>query len=771
MIFLEQQMVHDEYRAACASSRFYGCARKQRSLPRYFEHAALVLLLIVGNVQAQAPVALPRLSGPIQLDGLSSEPAWEAIAPLPLTMHEPTFQGTATEDTEIRIAYDDAFLYAAGRFYDAVSSGIRANSLYRDRIIGDDLFSLALDTFHDKENAVRFVVNPAGTRLDETIANDAQSGPGAAMFSTTFNVDWNTFWDAATTRTREGWFAELRIPLSHLRFQENNGTVIMALTVFRHIARKNETVSFPAVSPAWESALMKPSLMQPIVLRQLDTRQPFHATPYLAGGMDQQAIPSPTGAPFEHARQWTADVGGDLKYALNNDLTLDLTLNPDFAQAEADDQLVNLSRFPLIFPEKRPFFQERASIFHFDVGRNVRLFHSRRIGLHDNEVIPLIGGARLVGRVGSWDLGLINMQTARTENLPSENFGVLRFRRQVFNAHSYTGGLLTTHIGENGSINVASGLDGLFRVINDEYLTLQGAYTHEQGPERLSTHRAGGLVRADWERRRQQGLNYSATFTWTGADFNPGLGIMRRRNYTQLRTQWGYGWFPGEGSVVRSITPDLFLADLFFRNEDRNLDLAFLMHAWTVTLKSGVRLNGGVRALIEHLNEPFGISEEITISAGDYAYYRFNAGYTAPAGRLMRTSVTGAVGTFYDGWSVQLTLEPTWNVARGLELGGTYEMSAIRFPDRSQALDVHVARLRIRAAFNAQASVFAFLQYSSTADLLGVNLRFRYHFREGNDLWIVFNEGLNTARHADQPVRPLSDSRVLLLKYTYTFHL
>ena len=225
---------------------------------------------------------IPRINGSIKLDGLSNEPGWEAIEPLPLTMYQPTFGGTPTERTEIRIAYDDEYIYFSGRFFDSDPPSIRANSMYRDRYSNDDVFSIVLDTYNDNENALWFMTTPNGIRLDAAVSNDAE-GRGRSWS----NMNWNTFWDAATIQNEEGWFVEVRIPFSSLRFQDNDGHVEMGLIVNRFIARKNERVIFPAIEPNWSNGQFKPSQAQKIVLEKVYSEKPVYMTPYTLGGSER----------------------------------------------------------------------------------------------------------------------------------------------------------------------------------------------------------------------------------------------------------------------------------------------------------------------------------------------------------------------------------------------------------------------------------------------------------------------------------------------------
>ncbi|MFQ5570392.1 MAG: DUF5916 domain-containing protein [Rhodothermales bacterium] len=753
--------------------------RHRRSSGCYPWFVLISAFLLPAAARAQTPVSLPRLESPVVLDGRSDEAAWEAIEPLPLTMHQPVFEGEPTEQTEIRVAYDDNYIYVAGRLYDTEEAGIRTNSLYRDRYSGDDILAIVLDTFNDNENALWFFTSPAGVRFDMAVSNDAVFG-GGGPFGGVVNASWNTFWDVATAQNEQGWFAEMRIPFSSLGFQDIDGRVEMGLITYRLIARKNERVTYPAIPPNWSMAFGKPSVAQDVVLEGVYSQKPLYVTPYVLGGVDRAAQLNDAETAFIHSEDVTREAGLDVKYNLTSNLTLDLTLNTDFAQAEADDQQVNLTRFSLFFPEKRQFFQQRAGIFDFSIGGRDRLFHSRRIGLSGGEPVRLLGGTRLVGRLGGWDLGLIDMQTARSDHLPSENFGVLRVRRNVFNENSYAGAMVTSRIGDDGSYNVAYGLDGTFRMTGDEYLLVQWTQTFEDERFKNNTFDAleAGLVRVQWQRRRQRGFNYSNSVTWSGDDYTPGMGFVTRNGFTRLGSRVAYDWYPGGTSALRRLSPSL-TSSVFFRNEDlggekslnRAIESVSLRHSWSLELKSGDNLSLGTQMQVEDLDHALSFPEDTNVPAGRYTFYGLSGSLRLHNGRLLRANINVNAGTFYDGERLQLGLSPTWNASRFLELSGEYQANFVRFPDRDQHFDVHIVRLRVQAALNTKVSTNLFLQYNNAGDIVTANARFRYNFREGNDLWIVYNHGLNTNRHRDDPVLPLTDNRILLVKYTHTFGL
>jgi hypothetical protein len=488
-------------------------------------------------------------------------------------------------------------------------------------------------------------------------------------------------------------------------------------------------------------------------------------------------------------------------------------VNTDFAQVEADDQQVNLTRFSLFFPEKRQFFQERGEIFDYSLGGNNRIFHSRRIGIVDGEQVPIHGGARLVGRVGDWDLGVLDMQTAKTDLAPSENVGVLRFRRRVLNANSYVGGILTTRVAaEGGASNVVYGGDAIIRLFGQDYLTLNVARSHDEPPDPVALdqedqtatngapvpvygrHTAGvgrpgrtavpvgtggshtpdpslleqSLLRVAWERRGADGLGYGIEWVRAGADFHPDLGFLPRREYTSASSMLGYGWRPGEASPILTHGPTVE-ASVFARNADGEVETVEVRPRWDLELKSGHSLTAALDITYEQLEDGFPLPDDAEVLAGEHTFATMRVEYSPPPAALLRAGIELRAGGFYDGTIVSARVSPTWNASRHLELSGSYQVDAVTFQDRDQAFTAQIARLRARIMVNTKLSTFAFIQYSSTAERLALNVRFRYNPSEGHDLYIVWNEGLITRRDYLDPRPPLSERRTLLIKYSRPF--
>ena len=722
-------------------------------------YVILILASAVSAANAQEPLPLTLFTESIQIDGLSNEPEWQRIEPLPMIMYKPTYKGEPTERTEVRIAYDKDYLYCSARCYDTDPAGIRVNSLYRDRSSKDDKFGIILDTFNDKESALSFWTTPAGIRGDEAIFNDGKSD----------NKNWNTYWDVATVQNQDGWFVEIRIPFSSLGFQDKEGRVVMGMIVYRNIARKNERVVFPDLSP--ERGIDTPSRAHPIVLNQVYSQKPVHFTPYAIGGLEQTPALNDTETAYQLKNALARNIGLDIKYNITSNLTLDTTLNPDFAQAEADDQQVNLSRFSLFFPEKRQFFQERSGIFSFNFIDRARLFHSRRIGIQDDEQIPIIGGARLVGRVGNWDLGFLDMQTARKENIPSENFGVLRLRRQVLNPYSYAGVMLTNRVDEEGNYNFAYGIDSILRLFGREYLTLKWGQTFEDKIIQKQTFNFldTAMFLAEITRRTDVGFDYELSAARRGKDFLPGLGYTKRKDFTLL--EWGarYDWLMKKSTAIRRVSPLQFAGFAVLRNEDSSVESAQLNYDIDIEWKSGTVAALDFQMDYEDLTKDEDFPKDTVVPAGSYTTFEVKGKYDMPGKKLLRADFDWAFGGFYDGWRFEGRVKPTWNVSRHLEMSSEYEVNVIRFPERNQGFNAHVLRLRTRAAMNTHISLNAFVQYNSANDRFSTNIRFRYNFHEGSDLWLVYNENLNTYTEDKVPRKLLTRGRTVLIKYTNTF--
>ena len=726
-----------------------------------------------------APV-IERLSLPVNFDGIPGDESWNSIKPFKLTMHAPVFGKDPTEETDIRFGYDDKYLYCAAKLFYKDPSMIQSASLKRDYLgMGGDWLGVILDSYNDKENGLAFFVSPDGLRFDATILKDA-----VTMFpdQLPMNLSWNTFWDVKTTTDSTGWSLEMRIPFSSLRFQEINGEVRMGIIVQRWIPAKNETDIYPAIPPNWgQSSAIKPSQAQEIVLRGVKPEKPLYIAPYVLAGYQSTNELNSDGSAYINDGKPKLEAGLDVKYGITNNLTMDLTVNTDFAQVESDDQQINLTRFSLYIPEKRTFFLERSSVFDFSLGGYSNMFYSRRIGLSDDgDPVRIYGGARITGRVGKWDLGVLDMQTAPLTKkneagvyediLPSENFGVVRFRRQVINDNSYIGAMMTSRLGVDGTYNVGYGLDGIFRVFGNDYLDVKWSQTYENDVKNESIADPTRIM-AVWERRSSKGLGYDLGFSHSGTNYNPGIGFQMMNDFEVLRGGIRYGWLPSEKAKLYSHSPELRVMYMTYV-DDRSLMSLNYNAGWKFQTKTQWAWSVNLIYNIESLRDSLElIEDEIYIPPGRYEYVNFMGMLTTPMNKPVFTMLTLQAGPFFDGKSISVNMQPTWNVSKHFELGVIYNFAKLDFDERDQHAINNILGIKALYMLDTRLSVSAYIQYNTSMKGILTNVRLRYNPKEGNDFYLVFNEGRNTNLTREVPSLPVYSDRSILLKYTYTFNL
>jgi hypothetical protein len=724
----------------------------------------VLLLSISLNICPQEPLKVVRIEGGIILDGVPDEEAWKQVPQLKLTMHSPVFRNEPTESLMIRIAYDNEFLYVSGLFNYKDSSFIRAIGKKRDYATPScDWFSIILDSFDDKQNAVAFFTNPNGLRTDATVKNDALSDIDDINFS------WNIFWDVKTVINKSYWSAEFRIPFSSLRYQVDEGKTRMGMIIWCYLAGKAEMDTYPPVSPDFQNAYWKPSLSGTIVFEGLKPRNPVYLTPYITSGLSQMNEIDETGTAYKLKTTPKFDAGLDAKYSITKNLTMDLTLNTDFAQVEADDQKINLTRYSLFFPEKRVFFQEKADVFDFPFQSGDNLFYSRRIGIYDENPVRIYGGLRMTGRVNKWDLGILDMQTASYETNPSENFGVFRAKRTLFNKSSFMGGMITSRLGMNGTYNLVYGVDGQFRVTGDEYLTVKLAQTFENDSINKVFDLSPSRIFLRWDRRNVNGFGYDFLYTYSGESFRPGIGFEQKDNYQGIRAILQYGWLSDQNIVMRRHLISLTGTNIW--NTPTGLqETATGMLKWLFEGKKGFL--GSVYGTWnrEDLADTLSLgNDQAFVPPGRYFFTNLTATYTTSSINALSGIFLAEAGNFYDGWKVSLSAAPMLNLGAGLYLGLTYNLDFVNFPPRAIRFTNHIAGLKGELTLTTKTSLTAFVQYNTAIDKVLTNIRFRFNPREGNDFYIVYDEGLNTRIMREVPTLPHSDGRTILLKYTYTF--
>jgi len=732
----------------------------------------MLTLSFHNNLIGQESVKIKRILTPVEFDGIPEEEAWKALDLFNLTMYKPNNGSQPSEKSEVRIGYDNEFLWVSAKLYMQDASKIFAATKKRDEMLFDyDAFGIILDTYDDNENGLAFFTTPTGLRTDYAIFNDA-SGGGGPGGPGGLNISWNTFWDVKTTRDENGWYVEMRIPFSSLKFKSQNDIATMGLLITRNISSNDETDTYPSIDPKYGfMAPNKPSLAVTIEIEGARPSKPVYISPYIIGGLSRSWPLNVEETAYIQEDDPEFNAGIDVKYNINSNLTLDLTANTDFAQVEADDQQVNLTRYSLFFPEKRMFFQERASLFDFSLGgRSDNLFYSRNIGIAGRELIRIYGGARLVGRMGKWDMGLMNMQTEKQEETPGENFGVLRLRRQVINSNSYVGGIMTSRLGMNGDQNIAYGLDGIFRLFGDDYLNVKWSQTYDNKIENKMNSLDPSFIMVNWERRSEEGFAYNMNYTYAGQKFNPGTGFIRLGGVQGVNAGMLYGWMPGEESKLFAYNINV-RAERYSRLEDGNLESMQISPGFEFNTKKNLHAEISLEYQEEGVLYDFPLSDSITVSAGNYSFLGIQGRFGTSESRVISFRGDISSGQFYDGKRTGFEIEPNINFSSSFKLSGGYEFNAIRFPQRdiNNSLNIHSVNMKALYMFSTKLSVTLLAQYVNVEDELITNFRLRYNPREGNDFYLVFNDFRGVANTYSIPEKPKFFNKTIMAKYTHTF--
>lgn len=748
-----------------------------------FVVAALALALPFGVQAQQAPTASgAEIIDAPTIDGRLDESVWtEAEVLSDFVQREPTEGQPISERTEVRVAYDGEALYIGAWMYDRDPSSIVFGRTLRDAALNDaDAFLLVLDTYRDGQNGFVFGTTPAGIEYDGQVSNEGQGGGGGGGRQQRgsgggFNLNWDGSWEVATTTDGEGWYAEMRIPFSTLRYGDG-GPQTWGLNFERKIRRNNEQSVWAPVPRQF--SLYRVSLAGTLSL-QAPAKRVITISPYMLG----DAFKDYTVPTAEQEWDRTGGIGGDAKIGLNQSLTLDLTVNTDFAQAEVDDQQINLTRFSLFFPEKRAFFLENAGTFAVGASRSAELFFSRRIGLVSGNEVPILGGARMTGKVGNLQVGLLNIQTDNLflpdevtqlpeEVSPRNNFGVVRVVREYEN-RTRLGGIFVSRFntGATDDYNLAYGLDGRLGV--GEALTFNGWFglTTTPAPTGQPDARAGFN---NGEYGFAGGANY-VTRNWTmsagyrqiGDDFNPEVGFVNRRDYRQVNTRVQRNLRTESVSWFREFRPHISYTQFFslggFSEEYKvHVDNHFQFENGAFFQLPGLDFTG------EGLAQPFEIRPGMFIPAGSYNNldweFRANTNRSAP----LSFSTGWNWGGFYTGtrFGPNATLSYRYRDRFSTSLRMNY--FDVRLNDTDE-FKTSVWRLNGSYSFTPRVYLQANVQYNDDTEDLSTNLRFGWLDTAGTGLFIVLNdtEYLPTlAPFGSAARRPSPLQRQLVIKYT-----
>ena len=684
----------------------------------------------VAAAVAESDVVALRLSaeaGTPDIDGLLAEPAWQSAPQLgAFRQAEPAAGEPASQQTDVRVLFDGETLYIGMLVHDADAGGPTARVLQRDRIMtiddsniefaGDDAVAIVLDPFHDHRNAFLFATNPNGAQLDALITDEGRE----------INMEWRGIWEVRAQRTAEGWSAEFAIPFRTLRYPVT-GPGVWGVNVARRDASRNELSLWRSWSRENEGLTRISRAGHLGGMQQLPRSSAnIEVKPFVLAGAARDSFA------LERAAESQLDVGFDLKYEVRPGLVLDATLNTDFAQVEADDEQVNLTRFDLFFPEKREFFLENAGVFEYGVRDYgpppFLLFFSRQIGIADDAVAPIAGGVRLSGRAGNQTVGLLNVVVDPTANSPRTNFSVARVKRDI-GGSNYLGAIVTDRRSAEGG-HTAGGAD--FTYWPTRSIVTRGFVAGlSAGPEENRASSAYGLV-ADYTGDRS-GFSFMHVGVGRGAEAPIGFvlrddtrltkGLMRltiREPFAGVRQ---LNFWPGAEYVTR----------LSGAPQDRHVNLGTQF-----MLAGGDEIGVYVQKRRTWVDEAFELTDDIVVQPGSYLLDQAGWFVTTSGGRAVQLSTDGLLQHFYGGdlftAGGTVTVAPT----RHLSVAASYTRNQGDLPAGSFTADV--GSLRLGYAFNTRLFANALVQYNSLDRRVGANIRINFMHRPGSDLFLVLNE-------------------------------
>jgi len=688
----------------------------------------------------------------IRVDGTLDEAAWARISPITrFVQRDPVEGGEPSEPTEIRVAFDRDNLYIGAVFFDSDPGGIIAHQRARNAGLGtDDRFMWVIDTFGEGRGGYFFEINPAGLMGDGLISS------GGSL-----NKSWDGIWEVRTSRGDHGWSAEIRIPFRTLNFDPDREA--WGINFQRTIRRKQEEI-------LWSGHRRNQSLMRTahagrlVGLGGLSQGIGLEVKPFVTGGLEQpQPGTSMTGV--------APDIGIDLTYSVTPSLRAAATVNTDFAEVEADQRRVNLTRFPLAFPEQRDFFLEGSSVFSFSPRNGITPFFSRRIGLVGGDPIPIVYGGRLAGQAGAYDLGFFQVRTGSTDLVPQEDFTAARAVRGIFRESS-VGAIYTrrgTHAWQEATgwdaHTVGADLD-LFTSSfmgnrNLQFEALFAAHTRARGEDTTSVlDRTARGIRLTYP---NDPLSWHVSYREFGADFDPPVGFAPRRAFRRLQPSVGYTFRPA-WSAVRTAGVQIAHTHL--------MDLDFSPQSVSTTLtpvdlrfESGENLGVEFSREFERLDRPFRIHPDVEIPIGDYNAWRTAIGASTASRRSVAAGAELSAGGFWSGSRTTAGSFLTVRPLPGVNLTGNLERNDVRLAEGD--FSTTLTRLSAGVFPSPLTALTSTLQYDDLSRIVGLYSRLRWTVRPGSDVFLVYTH--NWIDPLEGPLQTRERGAVTKLTYTHRF--
>lgn len=711
--------------------------------------------------RGRATVRAIKLSSPLVVDGRLDEAVYSDVTSVSDFVQQVPREGApATERTEAWVLYDGDTLYVSARCWDtAPPEQWVANELRRDtnQLRQNDAFGVIVDTFYDRRNGFLFYTNPLGARADQAVTDEGNLNP-----------DWNPVWNVRTGRFEGGWTAEMAIPFKSLRYRSGTNQ-IWGINIRRVIRRKNEWTHLtlvPAAAgvPGGMFRLSRAGTLVGLDLPPASKNMEFK--PYGISRVTTDRTRTPA-----LANDLTADAGLDFKYGVTANLTADVTVNTDFAQVEVDEQQVNLTRFNLLFPEKRDFFLEGRGIFDFarsglstsSTTLTPTLFYSRRIGLNGARVVPIDVGGRLTGKIGPFGVGVMNIETRadETTGTPRTNFSVVRLKRDILR-RSTVGAILTHRSASalvRGASNVVYGADASFSFFQN---VNAGAYYARSETDGVTRDTESYQGRFDFAGDR---YGAQAQYLKVGDNFSPEVGFVRRDNF---RRSFGQLRFSPRPTVrFKDIRQFTYAGELeYIENGAGQLETRIGTARFAVERQNSDRFSVEATANYEWLSRPFAVARSISIPRGGYAFSHVTATYQLGLQRRASGAIAVQRGAFYDGTisavsytAARVSILKQWSVEPSVSV------NVVRLPVGD--FTTTLIRARSDYGFSPRMFVSALIQYGSADNVFGSNLRFRWEYHPGSEVFVVYTDERDTLRSGVARLR----NRAFVVKVNRLFRL
>ena len=702
----------------------------------------LCLIISLCSIVAQdrPEVVATRTELTIKVDGLLDEPVWATIKPITeFVQRLPLDGGEPTEKSEMRVAFNNNFIYFGFTFFDSEPEKVRATILNRGGWIHrDDKLEIALDTYHDRRNAYLFEMNPLGTQDDALITDENR--PGLDEWA------WDGVYISEGKVTDFGWVLEVAIPWTTLRFP-NKDELTMGLAIKRYINRKNESVIWPHIGLEYSSDIYQVSQYANLKgLKNIKRGKDIKVKPFAIGGTQNQITDEKT------VNDNIGNGGFDIYYGLKSNLTLNLTYNTDFAQVEADNAQINLTRFNLFYPEKREFFLTRSKLFAFGNSRQTEVFFSRKIGLNQD----VVGGARLFGQIGKTSVGALNIHTRADGDLPATHYNAIRLRKDV--RDRTTVGAIITDVSSKGVRNSVFGIDGQMRFWGNSSVS---AWYSQVDDTSLVGPSAASMIKLD--------LRNDRYFLTTGQhrvdeDFRPGLGFVQRQDMI------------GTG-IIAGFTPRVGDGDELIRQ------WRFTIYARDVQNHAGIHetsvLNGGIEAILEtrdkiglkviqnkeKLTAGFTLGNGVEIQKGNYRDRKISFSARTNQSRGVWGNFALSKGDYFGGNKTSMSGSIGKQFSNHLTLYGSANQNIVSMPSQEE-FTANIYGITAEVALNRKWFGKALIQYDNFSEQLQLYCRINWIHTPGSDLFIVLNQRYDMAGSKSSLVQGTQ-----VVKLTYLFQI